>query len=165
MRATLALGAMLALAACGGGDGANESPLNDQELSRVIENVAEARPEEKAGPPAPGLSPVRREDLRGGAGAAGCDFSEEGRLLFAASAGDALANVNGAAIHFAASGSMGPSGGFFVTPRFSISIGRLSDAGVAAGASTSWPASLVLTDRGREEGGEVRLEGSWRCGA
>jgi hypothetical protein len=60
---------------------------------------------------------------------------------------------------------MGPTGGYFVTERFSISIGRLSDSGVTVDETTTWPARLILTDRRAEQNGVLRLEGSWRCGA
>ncbi len=162
---TLGLPIALALAGCGGGEA--ESPLNNQQLARVIENIAEAQPEREEEPPAVALVEIRREDLeRELRPGAGCDFSESGRLLFVAVAGDALAKVNGRPVHFAASGPAGATGGFFTAgERFTISVGRLGEAGVTVDESTTWPARLVLTERGRDEGGEVRIDGAWRCGA
>jgi hypothetical protein len=165
MRApALAAAAALALALAGCAPDAPE--LNNQQLADAIENIAEETPTPDSGPPLPALIEVRRDDvereLRRGAG---CDFSERGRLLFVAVAGDAFAKVNGLPVHLAASGPMGPTGGYFVTERFSISIGRLSDSGVTVDETTTWPARLILTDRRAEQNGVLRLEGSWRCGA
>jgi hypothetical protein len=154
--------AALALAAC-----APDAPeLNNQQLAEAIENIAEETPTPDTGPALPALIEVRRDDVerelqRG----AGCDFSEGGRLLFVAVAGDAFAKVNGFPVHFAASGPMGPTGGYFLNERFSISVGRLADSGVTEDGTTTWPARIVLTDRRAEQNGVLRLEGSWRCGA
>jgi hypothetical protein len=160
--APLAAALLVLLAGCG----RDSSELNNQQLADAIENIAEEHPTPDTGPPLPALIEVRRDDvereLRSGAG---CDFSEGGRLLFVAVSGDAFAKVNGLPVHLAASGPMGPTGGYFVTERFSISIGRLSDTGVTVEETTTWPARLVLTDRRAEENGVLRLEGSWRCGA
>jgi glucose/arabinose dehydrogenase len=162
--ACLALAAAAALASCGGG---GEEELNDQQLAEKIENVAEVGPPDKSEAPGPALLAIRPEDRAGGFSAqGGCEFSEEGRVLLAARAsGEALARVNGMAVRFAPSGPMGPSGGFFVTERYSISIGRLIETGVTVEGITAWPARLVLTDRRRREVEEVRLEGVWRCPA
>lgn len=154
--------ALIALAGCGG----SEPELNNQQLSEVIENVSVAREEPDPGPPPPALIDIRREDLeRELPPGAGCDFSEGGRLLFVSLTGDSLAKVNGLPVHLAASGPTGPTGGFWVTERFSISVGRLADDGVAVDETTTWPARLVLTDRRQKENNVLRLEGAWRCGA
>jgi hypothetical protein len=162
MRALALLAAVLALAGCD----RNASELNNQQLADAIENIAEEHPTPDTGPPPPAMIEVRRDDvereLRRGAG---CDFSEGGRLLFVAVAGDAFAKVNGLPVHLAASGPMGPTGGHFVAERFSISVGRLSDSGVTVEGTTTWPARLILTDRRAEQNNVLRLEGSWRCGA
>jgi hypothetical protein len=154
--------AIFLLAGCGGG----EAQLNNQQIAEAIENVSvEKKPEEK-GPPPPALIAIERpeleRELRPGAG---CDFSREGQLLFVSVAGDALARVNGLPVHFAPSGPIGPTGGYFITERFSISIGRLADAGVTVDETTTWPARLILTDRRQEKDNVLRLEGAWRCGA
>ncbi|HYG29094.1 MAG TPA: hypothetical protein VD887_02655 [Allosphingosinicella sp.] len=152
----------LALAGCG----PDEPQLNNQQLAEAIENIAEETPTPDTGPPPPALIEIRRDDvereLRRGAG---CDFSEGGRLLFVAVAGDSFAKVNGVPVHLAARGPMGPTGGYFLAERFSISIGRLTDRGVTVDGTTTWPARLVLTDRGAEQNNVLRVEGSWRCGA
>lgn len=166
MRAGALTAAALAviLAGCGG---AEEPPPDNSELAERIENVSEIRPRPKQEAPGPSLIAITREDvaamLESGAG---CEFSEGGRLLFAATAsGQGLARVNGLAERFTASGPVGQSGGFFVTERWSLSIGRLADQGPPVEQTTSWPARLVVTDRRRDDNRTLRLEGSWRCGA
>ena len=162
--AIAAAAALLGLAGCGDGD--EQSPLNNVALAETVERLAEAPREKDSQPPPPALLEVRREDLERELRArAGCDFSEGGRLLFAAVSGDAIARVNGRLLHFAATGPAGPTGGFFTSGSFSISIGRLTETGVTVEETTTWPAHLVLTDRGREQDRELRLQGAWRCGA
>ena len=163
MRIAASAALVLSLAGCGGGE--ERSPLNDAALGDALERLAEARPEPKSAPPSPALIEIPREDLAGELrpGSGGCDFSDAGKLLFAAVPGDAVARVNGRTMHFIASGTMGPSGGYFTAGTFSISIGRLTDAGVTVEGMTTWPAGLVLTDRSREEDNELRLDGAWRC--
>ncbi|MEA3017218.1 MAG: hypothetical protein QOI38_1940 [Sphingomonadales bacterium] len=164
MRALVLPGvAALALLA---GCGPDAPQLTNQQMADAIENIAEETPTPDRGPALPALIEIRRDDVerelqRG----AGCDFSEGGRLLFVAVAGDAFAKVNGSPVHLAASGPMGPTGGYFVNERFSISVGRLTESGVTVGETTTWPARIVLTDRRAEQNGVLRLEGSWRCGA
>ncbi|HEX9932594.1 MAG TPA: hypothetical protein VGB08_07090, partial [Allosphingosinicella sp.] len=155
------LGALL-LPGCGRGD----VPLNNQQIAEAIENLAvEEVPEEK-GPPPPALAeiggPERERELPSGSG---CEFSQGGRLLFVSAAGDALAKVNGFPVHFAASGPTGATGGYYITERFSLSIGRRADAAEAAETTAGWPARLVLTDRRQEENNVLRVDGAWRCGA
>jgi len=160
--ALLAGAALLALAGCG----SDEAELNNQQFAEAIENLATPPEEPDRRPPPPALIEIGAADLqRGLAPGAGCDFSEGGRLLFVAGAGDALAKVNGVAVRFRASGPTGPTGGFWVGERFSLSIGRLGDSGVAVEETTTWPARLVLTDRRQDENNVLRLEGAWRCGA
>ena len=152
---------LLALGGCGG----EEPQLNNQQMAEAIENLARPVEEPDRRPPPPALVEIAPADLqRELEPGAGCDFSEGGRLLFAATTGDAFAKVNGLPVQFGASGPTGPTGGFWVTDRFSLSIGRLADGG-AVDETTSWPARLVLTDRRRDENNVLRLEGAWRCGA
>jgi hypothetical protein len=155
---------LLLLAASLSGCGDGEAPLNNLQAAEAIENVSEAREAPPKGPPPPALieipaAEVQRE-LRPGAG---CDFSQGGQLLFVTVAGDSFARVNGLPVHLAASGPVGPTGGFFTSERFSLSIGRLADAGTASGETTSWPARLVLTDRRTDGNPVLRLQGEWRC--
>lgn len=160
MRIRAVAAALAALAGCGGED---SPPLDNDQLAGAIENVAEVRPAPKSTPPGSALVPLTRGDIER-LPSTGCDFSAAGRLVFAAPGGDALARVNGLLIRFAPNGPVGPSGGFFATERFSISVGRITDSGVTVEGRTSWPARMVLTERGRDDGREeLRLEGSWRC--
>jgi hypothetical protein len=152
----LAIAAVM-LAGCGGSD----TEMTNAEIANVIENVAELRVEPPRGPPPPALAEVRPEEVAGAA----CDFSRGGRVLFVTGAGAGFAKVNGSPVRFAPSGPVGPTGGFYVTDRFSISVGRLAEANADPGATTRWPARLVLTDRRAEENAVLRLEGDWRCGA
>jgi hypothetical protein len=160
--ALLPAAALLALTGCGPDD----RPLNNQQIADAIENLATPPEEPDRRPPPPALIEIRAEDLqREVRPGAGCDFSEGGRLLFVAVSGDAFAKVNGLPVHFGASGPTGPTGGFWVTDRFSLSIGRLADSGVTVEETTTWPARAVLTDRRQDENNVLRLEGAWRCGA
>ncbi|HEY0014357.1 MAG TPA: hypothetical protein VGB79_16060 [Allosphingosinicella sp.] len=166
MRAVAAAAALLG--GCGAGGGDEAVPLNDQQFAEAIENIAEARPEPEAGPPGPNLVRVSPADVeRALPPGAGCDFSDEGKLLFAvAASGEALARVNGLPVRLQAEAAVGANGGFFATPRYRVSIAPLSRDGIEIGESTTWPARLVLTDRrSGEKTNELRMEGTWRCDA
>jgi hypothetical protein len=167
MRRASAIAAAILLAGCGGGGGEDAALLNDQQFAHAIDNIAEARPEPETGPPGPNLVRVSPQDVgRELPPGPGCDFSDEGKLLLAAvGSGQALARVNGLPVRLQAEGDVGPSGGFFATPRYRISIAPLDRSGVEIGESTTWPARLVLTDRrSGEKSNELRMEGTWRCG-
>ena len=153
----------LALGACGG----DEPTLNNQQMDETIRNLAEEAGPPDDRPPRTALIEIRRDELeRSMPSGAGCDFSEDGRLLFATAAtGQAFAKVNGLPVRFAASGPVGATGGYFVAEGYSVSIGRLTDSGVTVEETTTWPARLLFTDRRRETENEVRIEGAWRCGA
>ena len=160
--APFAAAALLSLAGCG----AEQPELNNQQMAETIENLGKPLEEPDRRPPPPALAEIAPGDLqRELEPGAGCDFSEGGRLLFASTSGGGLAKVNGVPVQFGASGPTGPTGGFWVTDRFSVSIGRLADGGATVDETTSWPARLVLTDRRRDENNVLRLEGAWRCGA
>lgn len=157
--------ALLALAGCGRSDDSTE--LNEAELARAIENIAEERPAGKETPPEPALLPLEGPELgRELKPGAGCGFSADGRLLFAAVAGDAVGKVSGRIVHFATGAAPTPTGGFFTGGPYSISIGRISEGGLAPAAETQGGrARLVLTDRSGEQRRDIRLEGTWRCAA
>ena len=159
----LASALLIVLAGCG----SDEPELSNEQMSEVIENVATAREEpEKKGPSAPALTEIGQEELARTLGpGAGCDFSHGGRLLFVSVASGSLAKVNGGPVHAVPNGPTGPTGGFWASERYAISVGRLAEAGAAVEETTSWPARLVLTDRRQEENNVLRLEGIWRCGA
>ena len=161
MRAAAAAAALLALAGCGPG----QPTTNDEQIAETIEKIAEERPKPKQETPPPALAELAPELARELSPGTRCDFSEGGRLVFMSAAADALARVDGQTVHFAASGPTGETGGFWVTDRFSISIGRAADDAAPAGAPDGWPARLVLTDRRRDQNAETRLRGTWRCGA
>jgi hypothetical protein len=151
---------LLALAGC-----RPEQPTtNDAQIAETIANIAEERPVAKQDRPPPALAAIAQPDAeRALAAGAACDFTEGGRLVFVSGPGDAIGKVDGQSVRFAASGPTGAPGGFWVTDRYSVSIGRAADDGVRAGETTSWPARLVLTDRRRDENSELRLAGTWRC--
>jgi hypothetical protein len=161
MKRPLLLALASALAGCGG----EENALNEAEAARSIEQVATAAPVKKPDH-RPTLAPLTavdiRRELRPGPG---CDFSIGERLLFVAVAGDALARVNGRFVHFTTAGPLGPTGGYFVGGGFTLSVGRTSDEGTAAGEAGSWPGRIAVSDHGRTERPVRDLRGSWRCGA
>jgi hypothetical protein len=162
MRAAAALAlVLLALAGCR----RDRLTTNDAQIAETIANIAEERPVTKQETPPPALAEIAPPELEGALRpGVRCAFSEGGRLVFASVSGEAVAKMNGQLVHFAASGPTGDTGGYWVTDRFSISIGRATDDGVGAGATTTSPARLVLTDRRRDENAETRLAGSWHCG-
>ncbi|HYJ28943.1 MAG TPA: hypothetical protein VEW25_01210 [Allosphingosinicella sp.] len=154
---------LLALASCGG----DEPELNNQQLAETIENVAVARDEPKEkGPAAPVLIALSREEIGTAlAGGPGCEFSQRGGVLFVSVAQGSLAKVGGGLVHALPNGPTGPTGGFWASERYAISVGRLADPDAAVEATTSWPASLVLTDRRQSENNVLELEGTWSCPA
>lgn len=158
---TTALLGLLALAGCGE---RVPTPAENQAFARNLENIAapQKAPEPQE-PPGPNLVPLQAADQAAALGAApACAFALGDRILFAAAGRQGVARVNGLSVRFAGELPAGATGGFFESERFSISVGRLADAGVAVERTTSWPARLLLTDRSRA-GAEQRLEGAWRC--
>jgi hypothetical protein len=110
------------------------------------------------------LQPLTRIDLaRAGISGPPCDFSRDGRLLLAVSAGDAIANVAGIVRHFAHASPAGPTGGFFEDRQVSISVGRVGEVTPGEAASGSWPGRITVTNRRAHA--QTELEGTWRCGA
>ena len=157
----LAAALALVAAACGG----EERELPNEQMADAIETVATARePPKEKGPSPPALAAMRAEEVRRLLpGGAGCDFSHEGSLLFVSVAQGSLAKVGGAFVHAVPNGPTGPTGGFWASERYAISIGRVADEEAAVEETTSWPARLVVTDRLQDENNVLRLEGVWRC--
>lgn len=154
----------LALAACG----SDEAPVvNAADVANVVENIAEV-PDPAAkddAPPPPALQPLAQSELAATiASGAGCDFSAGGEPLFVAAGPAGVAKVNGQVVRFAAEGPVGATGGFYTAGRLRISVGRTSEAGTAAGETTSWPGRLSLTDRSTDAH-PLEVAGMWRCGA
>ena len=79
-------------------------------------------------------------------------------MLLAATAGDAIARINGRLLHLTHAAPMGPSGGFFEDRQISISVGRVGETGADAG---SWPARITVTNRRAEA--QIEYDGVWRC--
>lgn len=158
MRFSLAL--CLLVAGCGhdvpvSNGGANEAQI--QRLSTpkqvVVDTQAAAR-----------LQPLTNIDLaRAGMAGPACDFSRDGRMLLAVSAGDAIANVAGTLRHFAHASPAGPTGGFFEDRQVSISVGRLGQVIPGQSEVGSWPGRITATNRRARA--QVELDGIWRCGA
>ena len=142
--------ALLLPAACGEGDGAGNRAPSENQIARLstpkVEQVDRQAPAR--------LQPLAPGDLaQAGLADPVCDFSRDGRMLFAVSAADAIARVGGTLLHFAHSGSMGPTGGFFEDRQVSVSVGRVGEA----------PARITVTNRRADA--QTELEGVWRCDA
>jgi len=154
--------ALLALAACGGGeDGAGV---------RVDANQIERLSHPKVEPQQDAQISARPQPLTGadltGAGMTDpprCDFSTDGHRLFAAQGGDAIARINGALMHFDQSSPAGPTGTFVSDRMLSISIGRTDSIDPGGTGDDRWPARLTATNR--RTGAQAEMTGTWRCGA
>jgi len=155
MRASAAL--ILLLAGCGGERvvGENRGVTANQIARLSTPEVEIADPQAVVRP-----QPLKVADF-GGAQmpAPDCAFGRNGRMLLAATAGDAIARVNGRLLHFTHSAPMGPSGGFFEDRQVSISVGGTSATAADAGR---WPARITVTNRRADA--QIELEGVWRCG-
>jgi hypothetical protein len=157
MRTALAL--LLLLGGCGDGvaitdQGASENQMERLSIPRkeVVDPQAPAR-----------LQPLQRADLdQAGLAEPACDFSRDGRMLFAASPADAIAKVGDRIRHFAHSAPAEPTGGFFEDRQVSVSVGRVGEVPPGAGAAGSWPARITVTNRRAEA--QTELNGVWRCG-
>jgi hypothetical protein len=158
MRAGLFLS--LLLAGCGhevpvSNGGANEAQI--QRLSTPTQPVVDTQAGAR-------LRPLTVGDLgRAGMAEPPCDFSRDGRMLLAVSAGDAIANVAGTVRHFAHAVPAGPTGGFFEDRQVSISVGRTGEVAPGEGAAGSWPGRITVTNRRARA--QIELDGMWRCGA
>ena len=154
--------ALLLLAGCGREDalvGDNEGvTLNQIEHLSTPEEEILVDPNQSARP-----APLRQSDVaQAGMTDPACRFGRDGRLLFAASGGDAIARVGGQLLHFAHSTPMGPTGGFFEDRLVSISIGR-TGGNTGGERIGTWPARLTVTNRRNHA--QVELDGAWQCGA
>ena len=155
MRASAAL--ILLLAACGEDSivGENQGVTANQ-IARL--STPEVEIIDAQGPVRP--QPLRFADLLGASmRAPDCAFGRDGRMLVAATAGDAIARVNGRLLHFTHAAPMGPSGGFFEDRQLSISVGRTVETRAEAG---QWPARMTVTNR--RANAQIELDGVWRCG-
>ena len=153
MRRLAAL-ALLPLAGCGGGSG-NDGGATENQIEQL------STPEVEIVDP---QAPVRPQSLKIAdlAGARmpvpDCAFGRDGRMLLAATSGDAIARVNNELRHFTQSAPMGPSGGFFEDRQLSISVGRVGETSADSGR---WPARIMITNRRAQA--QIELVGVWRC--
>jgi hypothetical protein len=134
--------------------GANEAEIQRLSTPKVVEVDTQA---------AARLQPLSTVDLaRAGMGSPACDFSRDGRMMVAVSAGDAIARVAGNLLHFAHASPAGPTGGFFEDRQVSISVGRVGQVAPNEGSVGSWPGRITITNRRAHA--QVELDGVWRCG-
>jgi hypothetical protein len=111
------------------------------------------------------LQPLKTSDLGDEPFMPGCQFGRDGRMLLAASGSDAIARVEGRALHLVQSGTVNETGGFFEDRQISISVGRREDAAgsrLSPGMIGRWPARLTVTNR--RSRAQSQLDGVWRCG-
>jgi hypothetical protein len=154
--------ALLLLAGCG-----REAELVGDNKGVTLNQIEQLSTPEEEVLVDPNLSarpaPLRQSDVTAaGLAEPACRFGRDGRLLFAASGGDAIARVGGQLLHFTHSSPMGPTGGFFEDRNLSVSIGR-TGGNVGGERVGVWPAHLTVTDRRNRA--QVELQGAWRCGA
>ena len=153
--------ALLALAACGGGQGGNPTVSTNQ-----IERLSTPKVEPQEDPQLSARpQPVTGADLRsaGMPDPPRCEFTGEGRRLFVAHGGDSMARINGTLYHFDQPSPAGPTGTFVTDRRLSISVGRTDESDPGGTGDDRWPARLTATNR--RTGARVELTGTWRCGA
>ncbi len=161
MRLMLVL-ALLPLAACGGGGRGSGGAKVD---SNQIERLSRPRVEPQQDPLISARpQPLTGADLRGAGmpDPPGCDFTNNGHRLFAASGGDAIARVNGRLFHFDQTSPAGQTGTFVQDRQLSISIGRTTDIDPGGMDDHRWPARLTATNRRTRA--QIELAGTWRCG-
>ena len=150
-------GLVLLLAGCGEASivGENEGVSADQIARLSTPEVEIVDPEAPVRP-----QPLKIADLaRARMPVPDCAFGRNGRMLLAATSGDAIARINGRLLHFTHSVPMSPSGGFFEDRQISVSVGRI---GVTRAESGRWPARIAITNRRADA--QMELDGVWRCG-
>jgi hypothetical protein len=153
MRPVAAAFALL-LAACGQGSPAgNDAGPSENEIRRLSTPEIEVADPQAAARP----QPLKVGDLAA-MPAPACAFGREGRMLLAATAGEAIARVNGRLLHLTHAAPMGPTGGFFEDRQISISVGRVGETMAGAGR---WPARMTVTNRRAEA--QLEYGGVWRC--
>lgn len=148
------------LSGCGDGVAVTDRGASENQMERLSTPRKEV-----VDPQAPArLQPLDRADLvQAGLADPLCDFSRDGRMLFAVSAADAIARVGGTVRHFAHSTPAEPTGGFFEDRQVSVSVGRVGEVRPGEGAVGSWPARITVTNRRAEA--QTELNGVWRCGS
>ena len=154
--------ALLALAACGGGQSGGAVKVDANQIERLA--VPKAEPEVDAQISAR-PQPLTGADLRGAAmpDPPRCDFSTDGHRLLAVHGGDAIARINGTLYHFDQPSPAGPTGAFAADRQLRISIGRTDGIDPGGTGDDRWPARLTATNRRTHA--QVELAGTWRCGA
>lgn len=162
MRPALALLLPLWLAGCGGGQAGSDAKVDTNQIERLARPKVEPQvdPQISARP-----QPLTGADLRG-AGMSDpprCDFSADGRRLFAAHGGDSIARINGTLSHFNQTSPAAPTGTYATDRQLSISIGRTDVSDPGGTGDDRWPARLTATNRRTRA--QVELTGTWRCAA
>ena len=161
MRLAVAIAA-LALAACGGGPGGEGTKVDTNQLERLSQPkvVPQEDPQLSARP-----QPVTGADLRsaGMPDPPRCEFTADGRRLFAVHGGDSIGRINGTLLHFDQPSPAGPTGTYGSDRHLSISIGRTDVTDPGGIGDDRRPARLTATNRRTRA--QVELTGTWRCGA
>lgn len=149
---------LLLLAGCGADPiGEGNATANQIERLSTPEQEPASDPLASARLQPLGAGDITQAGLRG----PGCRFSAGGAMLLAATAGDAIARIEGRTLHLTHAAPFGPSGGFFEHRPIGISVGRTEAAGTAAQDLAGWPGRIAVTNR--RTGAQLELEGVWRC--
>jgi hypothetical protein len=162
IRPSAPLAALLILAACGGReDGAEPRANSQEELENRLEKLADRTVEDIEPPDRLGdliQADVGPELLAEPA----CRLRRNGRLVLTVNAAVAVARIDGRRVPLAASGPVGPTGGFLSAPGVTVSVGRL-DPPVAGADEYARPWRARVTIGGDKERPIEKHEGSWTC--